>query len=254
MTKTDWLWVSLGWFSLPLLGVLGGVFLWRRLYRELPLFFSYLLAAFLVGSIRLVTYRLGTPRAYFLVYWYSDFVLVMTALLAIYEVFLRRLFPKFHKVRLYRFLFPGAVCAVALLAFLTAAHSPDRNLAFAAISRSFDFLRSAVIGFFAAITLLMGRGFAGFEFWIAAGFGIQAAVALANAALRTRLPHATAVLDAIEIITYDLACLIWLIAFWKPEKRTEFLAADQLDPEMLHQARSWETLLKNWLTPGRSKR
>lgn len=254
MTNTNWLRVALGFFSLPVLGVLGGVFVWRKLYRELPFFFSYVLAAVLVGAVRLVTYKLGSRHAYFYVYWYSDFVLVITALLAIYEVFLRRLFPWFHKVRLYRFLFPAASFVIALLAFLTAAQSPDRNAAFVATSRSFDFLRSAVIGFFSALILLMGRQFAGFEFWIAAGFGTQAAVALANAAVRARLHHRIAIFDSAERITYDLVCLVWLVTFCKPEKRAEFPPAERLDREMLHQARTWETILKDWLTPGKSKR
>lgn len=249
MANTNWLWVTLGWFSQPVLGVLGGVLVWRRLHREFPFFFSYLLAAFFCGALRLAAYRFGSALVYFYVYWYSDFVGVMAALLAIYEVFLRRLFPAFHKVRLYRILFPGAALIIALLAFLTAAQSSDHNAAFHATSHSFDFIRSAVIGFFAALTLLMGRRFAGLDFWIAAGFGIQAAVALANAALRTRLPQATVILDSMEIITYDLACLIWLIAFWKPGQRAEFLPDDRVTPEVLDQARSWETLLKNWLIP-----
>lgn len=254
MNSENWLWIALGWFSLPVLGVLGGVLVWRRLYRELPFFFSYVLTAFLVGAVRLVVYKLGSRTLYFYLYWYSDFVLVMAALLAIYEVFLRRLFPSFHKVRLYRFLFPAAAFVIALAAFLTASHSFDRRAAFAATSRSLDFLRSAVVGFFAALTLLMGRRFSGFDFWIAAGFGIQAAIALANAAIRTRLPGAARIFGAAELITYDLVSIVWLITFWMPEKGEERPPGDHLDREMLHQARSWETLLKDWLIPGRSRR
>jgi len=254
MFDINWLWLAVAWFSLPVLGVLGGVFVWRRLYRELPFFFFYVLAAFSVGTVRLLTYKLASPKVYFYVFWYSDFVAVMAALLAIYEVFLRRLFPSFHRVRLYRVLFPTAAFVIALLAFLTAAHAGDRRAAFHATSRALDFLRSAVVGFFAALTLVMGRRFAGFDFWIAAGFGTQAAVALATAAIRTRMPQMPRALDMAEFATFDIVSAVWLIVFSKSESQTDVPPRGQLDREMLHEARSWETVLKNWLTPGKSKR
>jgi hypothetical protein len=145
------------------------------------------------------------------------------------------------------------MAVIALLAFLSAVAATDRKEAFDMTTRAFDFLRSAVIGFFAALTLIMGRRFAGREFWVATGFGIQAAVALANAGLRTRLPHMAQALDASELIAYNLSCLIWLAAFWKPEKRAELLPSDRLDPRIVHEARSWEATLKGWLIPGKSK-
>src|SRR5262249_45652472 len=158
--------------------------------------------------------------------------------------FLRRLFPMFHKVRLYRFLFPAVGFIIALLAFLTVALSPDRKAAFVATSRGLDFLRTAVVGFFAALTLVMGRRFSGFDFWIAGGFGVQAAVTLANAATRILLPQTAAVFDTVELITYDLVCFIWIIVFWKGENRPELRLDEQPDPALLQEARTWETMLK----------
>jgi hypothetical protein len=253
MSDAGWVWVALGWFSLPLLGVVGVVCVRRRIYRELPFFFAYVLAAFLIGTVRFLIYKLGSPRAYFYVYWYTDFMSVIAALLAIYEVFLLRIFPSFYKVRFYRLLFPVAASVIAFLAFLTAVAAADRKEALSMTSRALDFLRSAVIGFFAALTLLMGRSFAGQEFWVATGFGIQAAAALANAAIRTRLPQAASVLDAGELIAYNLSCMIWLAAFWKPGQRAESIPAAGLDLEMVREARTWETILKNWLSPKKSK-
>jgi hypothetical protein len=67
------------------------------------------------------------------------------------------------------------------------------------------------------------------------------------------LSQTTAIFDSIEIITYDLVCLVWLIVFLKPQQRTPLQPFEKLDPEMLHHARVWESLLKKWLTPGKSK-
>jgi hypothetical protein len=254
MKAADWLWEFFGWLSLPVLGLLAGLIVKRKLHREFPFFLAYVLTASMVGAVRFVAYKEYSGKAYFYVFWCSDFVLLVAAFLALYETFLRRLFPAFSKVRVYRFLFPAAAVVIAFLAFLTALHSPDQRATFLTTSRIFDFLRSAVIGFFVILILLMGRQFSGYEFSIACGFGLQAAVALANSALKTQPRYQSALLDHFESIAYDVACLIWLITFWKPEKRTQFLSVDQLDSEMLHQARSWESVLKKWLTPGRVKR
>lgn len=121
-------------------------------------------------------------------------------------------------------------------------------------SRIFDFLRSAVIGFFVILVLMVGREFSGYEFGIACGFGLQAAVALANSAMKTLPNYKSTILDHLESAAYDAACLIWLISFLRRARPLAVLPIGQLDPEILHQARTWESLLKNWLTPGKSKR
>ncbi len=252
MTWPNWLWEVSAWLSLPVLGLLAGLIAGRKLYREFPFFFAYVLTTSVVGVVRFVVYK-EYAKLYFYVFWSSDFVLLVVTFLALYETFLRRIFPAFSKVRLYRHLFPAAGAVVAFLAFLTALHSPDKHSTFLTMSRIFDFLRSAVIAFFVILILLMRREFSGYEFSIACGFGLQAAVALVNSALKTQANYKSTILDHLESVAYDAACLIWLITFWKREKHTEFLSPEQLDPTMLHQARSWETVLKNWLTPGRSK-
>ncbi len=253
MTISGWLRDVLGWLSVPILALLAGLIARRKLYREFPFFFAYILIACFVGVVRFIVYKEYSQILYFYVYWCSDFVLVVSAFLALYETFLRRIFPGFSSVRLYRYLFPTAAVVVALLAFLTALHSPNRNAAYFITTRIFDFLRSAVIGFFVALILLMGRRFSGYEFSIACGFGLQAAVALVNSAVKAQSQYKSTILDSFEVIAYDVACVIWLISFSKrpPQMVT---SDDQIQPEMLHEARKWETVLKDWLTLGKSKR
>jgi hypothetical protein len=252
--STGRLWEVLAWFSLPVLGLLAACAAKRKLYREFPFFFAYVLAACLVGVVRFVVYKECSAQLYFYVFWCSDFVLLVATFLALYETFLRRIFPVFFNVRLYRFLFPAAGSVIAFLAFLTALHSPNKHAAFLITSRVFDFLRSAVIGFFVFLVLLMGREFSGYEFSIACGFGLQAAAALVNSAVKTRANYKPTILDRFETVAYDIACLIWLVSFSKRPKPVVTLPVDQLDSEMLHQARTWETLLKDWLTLGKTKR
>jgi hypothetical protein len=113
----------------------------------------------------------------------------------------------------------------------------------------FDFLRSAVIGFFVMLVLLVGREFSGYEFNIALGFGIQAAVALISAALAARAQYKNSALARFEPVAFDLACVIWLFAFWKKPKPASAPQAGQLSPELLDQAKSWESSLKDLVKP-----
>lgn len=251
MTPASWIWDFLAWLSLPLVILLAGVIAWRRLQRKFPFFFGYVLIAFSAGVVRFVVYKLCSSRVYFYVFWVSDVVGVLAALLAIYETFLRRIFPSFAAVRFYRYLFPAAAVVIAVLGLLSALHSPNTGAAYYITSRVLDFIRSAVIGFFVAVILLMGRQFIGYEFSIAAGFGIQAAVALANAALRMQM-HKTTPLDRFEPVAFDAACFIWLWAFFNKKNVPKAQStAVQLEPEMLHQAKKWEDVLKDFLTSGK---
>jgi hypothetical protein len=47
-------------------------------------------------------------------------------------------------------------------------------------------------------------------------------------------------------ITFDIACLIWLYSFWSKE-RVSVPPSSSLQPEMLQEARQWESALKDWL-------
>lgn len=248
-----WLSIVVGWFPAVAVASLVVVFVFRRLWRELPFFFLYLDTALLVVVARYFSFHLGR-KPYFYTFWICDLVISAVAFLPMYEVFLRRLFTGFHRNRFYRSIFPLVAMAILLLAVLTALQAHDKGAAFQIASRAFDFMRTAVLVFFIGLMMFMGRDWTRYDLGITLGFAIQAAVALANSAVRVRMHYKPTIMDTIEIIAYNISCLIWLITFWKPEKRVEFSPDEQLDPNMLREARTWETQLKNWLTPGRSKR
>ena len=250
MTPSSWVWSFFAWLSLPLLILLAAAIVWRKMYREFPLFFSYVSITCLIGVIRFVAYKDFSAKTYFYVYWWTDLVLLVASFSALYEIFLQRIFPVSSKVRFYRYLFPLAGVVILGLAFLTALQAPDKRATFLIVSRVYDFLRSVVIGFFVLLILLMGRLFSGYELSIASGFGIQAAVALTNAGLRTIKGYGPTVLDRFEPIAFDIACLIWLWSFMRPSEISSTSPAE-LEPQMLHQARKWEQAVKNFLTPDK---
>jgi hypothetical protein len=250
MTSSDWIWDDVAWVSLPLLVILAGVMLWRRLARDFPFFFTYVTVTAFIGVMRFIAYKGYSAKVYFYVYWSSDFVILLVTFLAIYEIFLKSIFPGFGKVRFYRYLFPSFALLISSLAFLMVLHAPEQKAAFLTTSRVFDFLRSTVIGFFVLLILLMGRTFAGYEFSITSGFGIQAAIALANAAVRLQKDSRSATMDRIESIAFDVACLIWLWSF-SAGKKTPPKNFHDVDPNALDAARKWEKSLKEFVSHGK---
>jgi hypothetical protein len=137
---------------------------------------------------------------------------------------------------------------ILVLTIITALQAPDKRAAFLMASRGFDFVRTSVLVFFVALMTVMGREWTRYDFGIALGFGLQAAVALLNAAVRTQVQYKPTFLGTLEVVAYDAACIIWLITFWKPEKSFIPTLSDQLPPEALHKARKWEDALKDFIS------
>jgi len=253
MPHTGWLWQFLSWMSLPILAVVAGILVWRTLHREFPLFFWFVLVIEAVGLLRFVA-QFGTSRTYTYVYWITDLALMIFNFLAVYELFASRLFPRFYRIKLYRFLFTAAASGVIFVGWLTALQSSRGAPALLIEARVLDFVVVAMLAFLVALMLLMGREWKKYDFGIAFGLAINAAASLITSATWVRTRYHPTVIDQLPLIAFDVSCLIWLITFWKPEKRAQLLQAEELDQAMLHQARTWETLLKDWLTPQKSKR
>jgi hypothetical protein len=239
------------WFPAVALLLVGVLMYHRRAYRELPLFFVYVVSALSIGVLRYVAFRLGRD-VYFYAYWISELAAAAFVSLALYEIFLRRLFPAFHKVRFYRNLFPLAAIVIFLIAVITASGSSDKRAAFVSASSRADLVRTAILVFFVALMAFMGRQWRRYDFGIALGFGVQAAVALADTAMRFQYHEKTpAFLTTIDVIVYDITCLIWLITFSRAEKTPPAIHGDQLSADALDAARKWEGSLKDFLTHDR---
>jgi len=252
MIHGSWMWDIVNWASLPVMAVIIALFVWRRLHREYPLFFLFLVVTELVGLLRLGA-RYGSSQTYFYVYWISDLLFDFVSLLAIYELFLLRLFPHFHKTRVYRYLFGITAAIIAIGAWRAAAASQNVNAGFALITRVIDFSIVAMLIFFGFLMLTMGRQWNRHDFGIAFGFALNNAAALITTAMWVRTRYRASIVDELPVLAFDISCLTWLIVFWKPEKPLQ-LAPAELHPEMVQQARHWEEQLKGWITPRKGKR
>ena len=246
----EWVYFVIDWFALPSLALLACVLIYRKQQRQFPFFFLYVVAMEVVGLARLVAS--GAPTLiYRYAYWISDIVLVLFSLLAAYELFLRRLFSGFFKVRFFRYLFPSIAILVNIVVVLLAIYGNHKRLLLLT-ARAGEFLLAAVLVFFVSLMALMGRQWEKREFGIAAGLGIDVSTSLAALAIWSHSPSKNALLNRIPVIAYDIACIIWLYCFWNAPKSEPAVPTAPFSPGTLHEAKKWEESLKDYISPGKS--
>lgn len=251
MFLPGWLQNFLDWIALPASALLAGLMFRRRLHRELPLFFSYILANIFIGVARFIALKLSSPETYFYFYWASDVLIGIFELLVFYEVFLRRLFARFYEIRFYRVLF---VIAAAGVVFLTIASGMVASKSYLLVaSHAFDFSRALILCFFTALTLFMGRDWGTQEFGIALGFGMFSATSVTISAIWAKAHFQHSAIKQIYVITYDIACAIWLFYFSRPRRNSlQVTTSASLDSEAVHRAKEAERELKSWVIGKKS--
>lgn len=245
MNVAGWLWGIVDWSSLPMVAVAAGIFVWRRLHPKFPIFFAYLVATATAGVVSLAARPHG-PRVYFYAYWISNIVVGVFNVLVVCEVFGLRLFPLFYKVGFYRRVFTAASVVILLGGWLTALESGNKGQALIVRARAVDFIVVAMLVFFVFLMLVMGRTWGRHDFAIVSGLVVSSAGSLMASAMWVRTHYKFTPVQHLVPITFGIACLIWLNSFWSKEK-VSVPASPSLRPEMLQEARRWESALKDWL-------
>jgi hypothetical protein len=246
MGEHIWLRFVLDWLGLPALALLAIVLIYRRWGRVFPYFLIYVIAAEAVGLIRLVASRVFLDT-YSQIYWISDTVLAAAAFLATYEVLIKRLFPRFYRVRLYRSIFPIVAILITVLMVLSALVGNHLSRLAIAI-HTVEFIRGAALFFFVLLMLVMGRRWEKQEFGIAFGFALDVSATLMLLSTWT-YTYKRASLAVWSVVAYDIACLLWLYCFWAVPKDSGTMAP--ISAENLRDAKKWEETLKNYIAPGK---
>ncbi len=187
----------------------------RRLYRQFPVFASYI--AYVILQVVLRSALLPREHLYFLAYWITAPIEVILAILAVHESF-RRVFRAFYLTRWFRFCFPGSIALAMLYSLLTGYFSPPAHARgiYAAIISGMLMAQYVIltisIAFFALAKLLQVP-WRIHEYRIVAGFGLSSGVTALAAGFRsvfgTRFPFFSEMLPA---VSYLLALGIWASA------------------------------------------
>ena len=237
------------WLGLPALALLALLLVYRRWHRVFPLFTLYVIAAELIAIVRLASLH-APSRLYAKIYWVSDAISAALALIATYELFFKRLFPSFYRVRFYRALFPSAAALITGAAVATALLGGHFSI-LAQTIHLYIFVRAGGLFFFVALMLVMGRQWNKQEFGIAFGFGLDVSASLILLGTWARTSNRSGTIAELTPIVYDIVCLIWLYCFWASPKTQASTPSPALSTEALGEAKKWEGSLKDFMSQGK---
>jgi hypothetical protein len=224
----------------------------RKLHREFPFFFAYLILSVIVPLVRLSVR--GDYVTFFTVFWLTEALYALMALLALYEVFHEVFLPFYLLWWWFRLLFPGAAVFIGFLSVRNAIHNPalwnprPMEIVFA-LALGVNYLEAALFGLFFVLVLLLGVRWRSYPIGIVEGFGLSALGGLLAYGLRSEFgtKYNTLVKYA-PPVAYVVGVVVWLDTFLRqPDPEVVHAWRDKITPEqLLAEAREYISILKRF--------
>jgi len=203
------------WCAQPILQSVVAVILWRRkLHKQFPVFFLFLLAQVANFAVTSPLWLVGDFKTYFVFFWLGEAVNAVLGFKVIHEIFLD-VFRPYHTLKdLGTLLFKWAGVVMLLVSVVVAfSNSFDQNPlvhALTTLQRSVRIVQLGLILFLLLFSSFLGVSRKQVSFGISLGFGLFAGVELMLYALNSggfvKLDH----LNLINMSTYNLAIFVWL--------------------------------------------
>ena len=198
------------WGAQPILQSAVAVILWRRkLHKQFPAFFLFLLAQIVNFAIIFPVRLTGNFKMYFVFFWFCEAINALLGFKVIHEIFLD-VFRPYHTLKdLGTLLFKWAGVVMLLVSVVVAfSNSFDQSPlvhAVVTLQRSVLIVQLGLILF-----LLLFSSWKQVSFGISLGFGLFAGVELLLIALSSGGFVKQGNLNLINMVTYVLAILVWL--------------------------------------------
>jgi hypothetical protein len=234
----------------PIIGVsLAAVLVWRRVHREFPFFFIYISSAIVIGLLRVSVTR--NYVLYFKVFWATEAIYIVLALLALHEVF-RKVFEAFYEKRWFWLFFPVVVAAIFGIAIAYKLGSPpvqaSRLISLILIlGTAVSLVQVAIFGLFFLLVWFHGTRWRDYPFSIVVGFAIIALGSLwgnwSRSVFGTRFNRFFGYAPA---VAYILAVIVWLDTFLRPPSEPKWrlrITPEQLLEEIRESSKILQRLL-----------
>jgi len=202
------------WGVQPILqSVVAAIFWRRKLHRQFPAFFWFLLAQVTNFAVIFPLWLTGNGNLYFWFFWLGEAVNAVLGFKVIHEIFLD-VFRPYHTLKdLGTLLFKWAGVVLLLLSVVVAfSNSLDRDPlvhALTTLLRSVGVVQLGLILFLLLFSRFLGVSRRQVSFGIALGFGLFAGVELLMLALNSGGFVAQDSLNLIDMATWNMAILIW---------------------------------------------
>jgi hypothetical protein len=214
------------WFVPAFLqAVMAILMLRRKLYRELPLFFVYLLFKVFLNCM-LWLFRHQMPH-YFYIYWIGEAIGSLLTLAVIYEIFATvvKRYETIHRTGslLYRW---AAVCLL-VVATITAARAPgfDPNHMIEGIlvlERGIRIVQAGLLLVLFMFASYLGLSWRSYVFGIALGYGIYASAELILVAVRAHIgADADQLYRWVKMVAFDCTTVLWTVYMLLPQAKPE---------------------------------
>jgi len=234
------------WCAHPVLQSVLAIVLWRRkLYKQFPVFFTYILAQ--IATFALIFPWRHNYEWYFWSYWLGAAVSAVLGFKVIHEVFLD-VFRSYHSLKdlgtiVFRWAGTVMLMVSAVVAF---SNAPKYGLIMHAVTTlqsSVRFVQFGLVVFLLPFSRFLGVSRRQHSFGIALGFGLFATVELVLLALNSGgLLHQHSV-NLIDMTMFNVAILIWLGYALAPNPSREV-------PANLYQTERWEESLADLQHPA----
>ena len=203
------------WCAQPILQSVVAVILWRRkLHKQFPAFFLFLLVQVVNFAVIFPVWRAGNYDLYFGLFWLGEAVNAVLGFKVIHEIFID-VFRPYHTLKdLGTLLFKWAGVVMLLVSVVVAfSNSFDQSPlvhALTTLSRSVRIVQIGLILFLLLFSRFLGVSRQQVSFGISLGFGLFAGVELLLYALNSGGFVKQGVLNPINMLTYIVAILVWL--------------------------------------------
>ena len=203
------------WCAQPILQSVVAVILWhRKMHKQFPVFFLFLLAQVANFAVIFPLWRTGNYGLYFWPFWLGEAVNAVLGFKVIHEIFLD-VFRPYHTLKdLGTLLFKWAGVVMLLVSVVVAfSNSYDQSPlvhALTTLQRSVRIVQLGLILFLLLFSSFLGVSRKQVSFGISLGFGLFAGVELLLYALNSGGFVKQGILNLINMVTYILAIFVWL--------------------------------------------
>jgi hypothetical protein len=221
--------------SVGLVATLLSILLWRRLAHKFPLFFIYVISSLFSSILRFSAS--GNYQLYFKIFWATEALYALLALLALYEAFRQVFILDYETWPWFWAVFPGTVLILCVIfvghALLNQPAGAPRIIA---VILSFETVVNFVKGglflmFFVLAWLLLGENWPTYPYGVVLGFAVSSAGSLLAYWLFSVFGTKLNWLGKYgPPVSYILAVLIWIAScFFPPEPKDRWRNFE--DPE-----------------------
>src|SRR6202051_86597 len=203
------------WSAQPILQSALAAILWRRkLHKQFPVFFIFLLAQVVNFAVTFPLWLTGNYNLYFAPFWLGEAVNAVLGFKVIHEIFID-VFRPYHTLKdLGTLLFKWAGVVMLLVSVVVAfSNSFDQSPlvhALTTLQRSVRIVQLGLILFLLLFSSFLGVSRKQVSFGISLGFGLFAGVELMLMALNSGGFLRSANLNLINMVTLVAAILVWL--------------------------------------------